>query len=128
MNNDKHIVTLNGRSYVTYEGLLQIAHEHDIVSIIVEIIQYPTEENKLTAIASATVRGKDGKVFTDIGDASPSSCSSKIVPHLIRMASTRAKARVLRDFTNIAMCSLEELGDNDINLKSEPAKNMYKIK
>lgn len=75
----------------------------------------------MTAIASATVTGKDGEVFSDVGDASPSSCSSKLVPHLIRMASTRAKARALRDFTNIGMCSVEELGDAEPVLRASPA-------
>ncbi|MDF2800374.1 MAG: hypothetical protein K0S61_277 [Anaerocolumna sp.] len=98
MNNNKHIITLNGKSYITYEGLLISAHDK--------------------GIASATVRSKDGKIFSDVDDASPASCSAKIVPHLIRMASTRAKARALRDFTNIGMCSIEELGETEANLKA----------
>jgi outer membrane biosynthesis protein TonB len=38
-----------------------------------------------------------------------------IAKHLIRMASTRAKARALRDMCNIAMAAVEELADfNDV--------------
>jgi hypothetical protein len=128
MNNNKHIITLNGKSYITCEGLLISAHDKGIASIVVEIIQYPTEINKMTAIASAAVRSKDGKIFSDVGDASPASCSAKIVPHLIRMASTRAKARALRDFTNIGMCSIEELGENEANLKVASPENKQQYK
>ena len=57
----------------------------------------------------------DGKKFSDIGDANPQNCNSKVARHLIRMASTRAKARAFRDMDNIGMTALEELGDlNDI--------------
>ena len=112
--NDKFIITLNGKEFITYPGLLSAGHEQGIASIEVSIVQYPNETNNFTAIASATVTGKDGNTFSDVGDASPSSCSSKLVPHLIRMASTRAKARALRDFTNIGMCSIEELGEREV--------------
>ena len=120
MKNVKHIISLNGKPFITYEGLLHAAHENGITSIEVEILQYPNEDNKMTAISSATVRGKDGQIFIDIGDASPASCSSKIAPHLIRMASTRAKSRALRDFTNIGMYSIEELGENESNARPAP--------
>ncbi len=55
----------------------------------------------------------DGSVFIDVGDASPDSVGAdKFVPHLLRVASTRAKARVLRDAYGIAMTSVEELVTN----------------
>ena len=113
MISEKYIVMLNNKPFVTFEGLLNAAHEKGIAGIVVDVIQLPTIENNMTAIASATVKGKDGEVFSDVGDASPASCSSKLVPHLIRMASTRAKARALRDFTNIGLCSVEELGEGE---------------
>lgn len=52
--------------------------------------------------------------FSGIGDASPQNVSRNIVPHLIRMSETRAKARALRDAVNVGATSLEELsGDDD---------------
>jgi hypothetical protein len=52
-------------------------------------------------------------VFAGIGDAAPSNVNRMIVPHLIRMAETRAKARALRDAVNIGVTAVEELGDFD---------------
>jgi hypothetical protein len=49
----------------------------------------------------------------DIGDANPFNCNAKVAKHLLRMASTRAKARALRDMDDIGMTCLEELGDLD---------------
>lgn len=58
-------------------------------------------------------------MFTDYGDCNPNNVGSKIIPHLIRMASTRVKARVMKDFCNIGMCSFEELNPDKID--EEPA-------
>lgn len=110
--NEKFIINLQGKSYVTYEGLLDLAHQKNLKSLEVEIIQFPTEENNMTAICSARATTED-QVYVDIGDASPRSVNSTIAPHLIRMASTRAKARVLRDLTNIGMTAFEELSYTD---------------
>jgi hypothetical protein len=52
-------------------------------------------------------------VFSDIGDANPKNCHAMIVKHLIRMSSTRAKGRALRDMCNIGIACLEELADFD---------------
>jgi hypothetical protein len=114
MVNEKFIVKLNGRDFVTYEGLLSVGHEIGIESIKVDLVQPPCAGNNMTAIAKATVIGKDGQEYTDYGDASPESVNNKIIPHICRMASTRAKARALRDFTNIGMTAFEELNPDDM--------------
>ncbi len=110
--NEKFIINLQGKSYVTYEGLLDLAHQKNLKSLEVEIIQFPNKENNMTAICTAKATTED-EVYIDIGDASPQSVNANIAPHLIRMASTRAKARVLRDLTNIGMTAIEELSYND---------------
>ncbi|MEW9123547.1 MAG: hypothetical protein AB2421_12640 [Thermotaleaceae bacterium] len=98
---------------MTYEGLLDLAHQQDLESIAVDIVQLPSENNAYTAVCKATIKGKD-KLFSDFGDASPNSVRSNLTPHIIRMASTRAKARALRDFTNIGMTAFEELDLKDL--------------
>ena len=71
-------------------------------------MQVPKAENGEVAIARAVVRTEEGK-FSGIGDASPGNVGRAIVPHIIRMAETRAKARALRDAINVGVTALEEL-------------------
>lgn len=112
---ERFIKNIEGKEFVIYAGLLDLAHQKGLVRMAVEIIQNPTAENGHMAIAKAEAESKLGELFVDVGDATPSNCSSKVAKHLLRMASTRAKARALRDFTNIGMTCLEELGDlNDV--------------
>lgn len=112
--NENFIINLQGKSFVTYEGLLDLAHQKNLKSIDVELIQIPTPENKMTAICKAIAKTEDG-VFVDYGDASPLSVNTKIQPHIIRMASTRAKARALRDLTNVGMTAIEEVNLDSFN-------------
>lgn len=122
--NEQFIIDLQGKSFVTYEGLLDYAHQNGLKSIEVQVIQMPNNENGMTAVCQATARTEDS-VYTDIGDASPVSVTRTLVPHLIRMASTRAKARALRDLTNIGMTAYEELYLNE-NGNTQPIKSNIK--
>lgn len=98
------------RDIVTYAGLLSKAHEQGLQRIETRIDQMPNRENGMTAICTATVTTGRG-VFMDCGDANPDNVRSGAVPHIIRVALTRAKARALRDAVNIGAISLEEFGD-----------------
>jgi hypothetical protein len=91
-----------------YKGLLAKAHEEKLSRVRTRLLQFPTDGNGRTAIAQAEVTTEKG-VFGGIGDASPENVPSNILPHLIRMAETRAKARALRDAVNIGVVSFEEL-------------------
>ncbi len=110
---ERFIKTIEGRDFVLYSGLLDLAHQKGLLKIEVEPLQYPTKENGNFAICKATALSKFGEVFSDVGDANPTNCNQKVAKHLLRMASTRAKARALRDFDDIGMTCLEELGDLD---------------
>ena len=108
---ERWITKIEGKEFVKYPGLLDLAHQHGLSSIEVDIVQMPTKDNGNFAVCRATVMSKVGETFTDIGDANPNNCSSKVAKHLLRMASTRSIARALRSYTNVGMTALEELAD-----------------
>ena len=108
---ERFIKQVEGKDFALYSGLLDLAHQKNLISMEVELLQFPTKENEHTAICRATAKTAGGGLFIDVGDANPMNCNSKVAKHIIRMASTRSKARCLRDMTNIGMTCLEELGD-----------------
>ena len=109
---EEYMIERQGKKFVLYAGLLDEAHERGLRSIETELLQVPTVENGEIAIVRAVVRTEDGK-FSGIGDASPENVGRNIVPHIIRMAETRAKARALRDAINVGVAALEELGGDE---------------
>jgi hypothetical protein len=108
---DRFIKNIEGKDFVLYAGLLDLAHQKGLTKMKVEILQNPSADNGHLAIVRALAESRLGEAFMDVGDANPTNCNAKVAKHLLRMASTRAKARALRDFTNIGMTCLEELGD-----------------
>src|SRR5919107_5560301 len=115
---DEFMITRQGKQYVLFAGLLDEAHNRGLRGIDTELVQVPTPDNGNVAVVKATVEmeGPDegqGRIFSGIGDASPENVGRNIVPHIIRMAETRAKARALRDAVNVGATALEELSDGD---------------
>lgn len=108
---DEHYVDLRGKRHILYPGLLSLAHERGIRSIDEEILQIPGDANGHLAIVRATVKTEDERTFQGIGDSSPESVGKNIRPHLLRMASTRAKARAFRDFVNVADALVDDPGE-----------------
>jgi hypothetical protein len=112
---ERFIKNIEGKDFVLYAGLLDLAHQKGLTRMAVEVLQFPTTDNGHMAIVKAQAESRIGEIFMDVGDATPNNCNSKVAKHLLRMASTRAKARALRDMTNIGMTCLEELADlNDV--------------
>lgn len=110
------IVERQGRAFVLYAGLLDLAHQNGLKSIRTELVQAPAENNNRVAICTATVvLEKEGveRTFTGIGDASANNVAPMMLTCLIRMAETRAKARALRDSVNVGVTAFEELGEED---------------
>lgn len=106
------VVQRQGKNVILYAGLLHLAHEQGLKSIRTTLLQVPSPENGHVAICQAIVETEKG-TFSGIGDASPDNVTRQILPHSIRLAETRAKARALRDAVNIGMVALEELGTED---------------
>jgi len=126
--NPRFIKNLKGKDFVLYSGLLDLGHQIGIQSMYVNPIQYPTKDNGNEAICTATLRSTDGRIFTEIGDANPKNVNAQVSAHVLRMAATRAKARVLRDFTNIGMTCLEELTDIDSIIGSDDNSKVIPMK
>lgn len=120
---EEFIVDIKGRKFVRYAGLLDLAHEIKIKSISTEIVQFPRIDNNMMAVAKAVVTTFDDRVFEDYGDASPDSVNKILEPHIVRIAITRAKARALRDLTNIGMTSVEEIME-EVKDNQKNDKNM----
>jgi hypothetical protein len=119
---DGFLKNIKGKDFVLYAGVLDLATQKGLLKLEVELLQYPTKENGNEAICHAVAEGKNGEVFSDIGDSNPGNCTPMIAKHLIRMASTRAKGRALRDMCNIGIACLEELSDLDDVMGNGPAK------
>jgi hypothetical protein len=122
------IITVDGTDFVKYAGLLDLAHQKKLTKLDVEILQYPTQENEKTAICKAIAVTMTGESYADVGDANPSNCNARVAKHIIRMASTRAKARALRDLTDVGFTALEELGDLDEIIGREEKGTAQKMK
>lgn len=121
--NEEFISNIKGKDFVLYAGLLDLGHQKGIRSIIVEALQYPTKENGMVAICRASLESKLGEEYTEIGDANPGNVNKMVAGHILRLAATRAKARCLRDYTNVGITCLEEIGDiNDVLGDEKPAK------
>jgi len=110
---DGFLKNIKGKDFVLYAGVLDLATQKGLLKLEVELLQFPTKENGNEAICRAVAEGKKGEVFSDIGDANPNNCTPMISKHLIRMASTRAKGRALRDMCDIGIACLEELESID---------------
>jgi len=125
MNVDKkHIVKLQGKDFITYDGLLDMAHQMGLYSCKTE----PIEITETRAVIKATIKANYDGVeleFDGIGDADKTNTNSMIAKHYIRMAETRAKARACRDLTNVGMCSVEELGGDDAPATKDTAEEVF---
>jgi hypothetical protein len=115
--NRRFIVERQGREFVLYAGLLDLAHQDGLDVLETQLIQIANDENGLTYIFKATVHTKRG-TFTGYAEANPSDVTRAMLTVTLRLAETRAKARALRDAVNVGMAALEELGD----MAEEPHK------
>ena len=126
--NKRFITTIKGKDFVVYAGLLSMSHEKGIKSLKVKILQYPMKENGMEAVCMATLESKTGEVFCEIGDATPKNVNRMVSEHILHMAATRSKARVMRDFVNVGLTSLEELAEMDDVIGNDAPKKATRKK
>lgn len=62
---------IEGKDFVLYVGLLDLAHQKGMISLETEILQLPTKDNGNMAIVKAYAESKLGESFSDVGDADP---------------------------------------------------------
>ena len=115
--NKSKILKIHGKGVATYEAALDYAHQCGMMSLAVDPIQLPDASNGNTAIFSAKLTTEDGRVFKDIGDANPNNVPRGCTESFIRVASSRAKARVMSDAYNIKSL----LGDSSNSI--EPSRD-----
>jgi len=106
------IINRSGSEFISYKGLIWLAHKKGLISLIATPSFEEHERGFYCFRAVAICEDQHGRrlQFEAEGDASPKNVGGMIVPHVRRMAETRAKARALRDLLGIGMCSVEELG------------------
>ena len=109
----KFIIERQGKEFVLYAGLLDLAHKSGLISIQTAAVRVEPALALFKATVTIAKDGEGAKTYEGHGDATPENVGRNIAPHFIRMAETRAKARALRDALNIGAASLEELGDED---------------
>ena len=117
---EEYIVLIQGKEYITHQGLLHVAHGKGLERVTSELVETKIDDigNISMAIFKATVFMSGGKSFSGYGDATLQNVNSMIKQHLLRMAETRSISRALRLATNIGLCSSEELGGKDVDTKS----------
>jgi hypothetical protein len=111
-------VCIHGTEAIRFEGVRALAEEAGLVALETTVVQATAD----LAICQCTATFRDGRVFTDIGDATPDNVATKALrPHFVRIAATRATARALRRALNISQVAVEELGQEALAAAQEAA-------
>src|ERR1039458_6758742 len=105
------LILLDGRWYVTHNGLLGLARRNRCAGINVQPVPTFSDPSIQRWVLEATVyKSKTCKGFVGYGDADPSNVSPLVRGAEMRVAETRAVNRALRKAYGIGICSVEEIG------------------
>ncbi len=112
----EHIVNISGKDFMTYEGLLKLAHKKGKFDMTITE-SWVSEDMKMAWCKVRLTAGVDGSVtnlqtFDGFGSSTPDNTGTMTQSHPVEMAHTRAKGRALRDYLNIGMVMAEELKQN----------------
>lgn len=111
---EKYVEVVDGRDFISYEGLRELAHKY-IQESRVELVAAPDKDNPY-AVVKVTIHDSNGRTWDALGDASPETCVPELAPHYLRLAETRAKGRAMRDMLNLDMLMLEEVFPKQSNV------------
>lgn len=118
-NNPQHVITMSGRKFITFVGLQARLSDQGkrLVGAGSEILQNGDdhESGRWLVRSTLTIYHEETgttAVIQGIGDASPNNVGKMILPHLPRMAETRAEVRALRKATRSEFTAYEEIGGN----------------
>ena len=118
------VLLLDGRWYVTHQGLLSLARRKRCAGIHVKPAGALCDPPSRRWAFEATVyRSRTCRGFVGYGDADPSNVSPLVHGAEMRVAETRAVNRALRKAYGIGICSVEEIGSF-----SEPAPSSREAK
>jgi hypothetical protein len=118
------LLLLDGRWYVTHNGLLGLARRNRCAGIKVQPVQSFCEPSAQRWAFEATVyKSKTCRGFVGYGDADPSNVSLLVRGAEMRVAETRAVNRALRKAYGIGICSVEEVGSVPITGEKLPPQN-----
>src|SRR5450755_4187322 len=119
------LLLLDGRWYVTNNGLLGLARRNGCVGINVRPAPTFSDPSLQRWAFEATVyKSKACKGFVGYGDANPSNVSSLVRWAEMRVAETRAVNRALRKAYGIGICSIEEIGAAPIPTEKFPPQKV----
>jgi hypothetical protein len=105
------LLLLDGRWYVTHNGLLGLARRNRCAGINVQPVPTFSDPSAQRWAFEATVyKSRTCRGFVGYGDADPSNVSPLVRGAEMRIAETRAVNRALRKAYGIGLCSVEEIG------------------
>ena len=103
-----HLQKISGKTFVKYNGLLDLAHSEGLLELRVLQSGVNMENKTAWCIVRATL--SNGKICDGFGSATPENTGSGVKKNFVEMAHTRAKSRALRDILNVDMVAAEEMG------------------
>jgi hypothetical protein len=118
------LLLLDGRWYVTHNGLLGMARRNRCAGIDVQPVPTFSDPSVQRWAFEATVyKSKTCKGFVGYGDADPSNVSAVVRGAEMRVAETRAVNRALRKAYGVGICSVEEMGTSPHPIDKLPPQN-----
>ena len=102
----KNIINIKGKDFMTYEGLLNKAHEKGKFDMTITE-SWVSEDMKMAWCKVRLLA--QGQTFDGFGSSTPDNTGLMTQSHPVEMSHTRAKGRAFRDYLNIGQAMAEEI-------------------